>query len=57
MKIYNVLGQEVRTLVNQFQAPGTYKVRLEGASLSSGVYFYRLVAGEFHEVKKMLLLK
>jgi hypothetical protein len=57
LKIYNVLGQEVRTLINEVQAAGKYKVRFEGASIASGVYFYRLDAGEFSQVKKMLLLK
>ncbi len=57
LKIYNVIGQEVRTLVNQVQAAGKYRVKFEGASVASGVYFYKLEAGEFSQVKKMLLLK
>jgi len=64
LKIFNVLGQEVRTLVNDTQIAGKYSVRFDArlpdgqaTTLASGVYFYRLVAGDFHEVKKMLLLR
>ena len=57
LKIYNVLGQEVKTLVNQNQKAGKYTVRLDASSLASGMYFYRLQAGEFSQVKKLLLLK
>jgi hypothetical protein len=57
LKVYNVLGQEVRTLVDGMQAAGNYSVRFEGASLSTGVYFYRLQAGSFVTVRKMLMLK
>ncbi|MBI4536177.1 MAG: T9SS type A sorting domain-containing protein [Ignavibacteriae bacterium] len=57
LKIYNLLGQEVKTLVNESQAPGRYTVRFDASSLSSGVYFYRLQAGQFSELKKMLLVK
>jgi hypothetical protein len=58
LKVYNVLGQEVAVLVNgEFREAGQYDVRMDGSKLSSGVYFYRLTAGEFSEMKKMLLLK
>jgi len=57
LKIYNVLGQEVRTLVNEVQESGKYRVRFDGASVATGVYFYRLEAAEFSQVRKMLLLK
>lgn len=60
--VYDVVGNEVATLVNEQQSPGTYEVEfntgtLQGMSLSSGVYYYRLEAGSFVETKKMLLLK
>jgi hypothetical protein len=55
--IYDVLGREVTRLVNQVMNPGEYKVQFNGTNLSSGVYFYRLEAGEFVSVKKMLLIK
>jgi hypothetical protein len=63
LEVYNVVGQVVRTLVNGPQSAGRYAVQWDatdnqGASLSSGIYFYRLQAGDnFLEVKKMLLLK
>jgi len=57
LKVYNVLGQEAATLVNEVQAPGTYTVRFNASSLSSGVYFFRIQSGSFSAVKKMVLLK
>ena len=62
LEIYNMLGQQVRTLVAEPQNAGRYTVKWNatnesGHSLSTGIYFYRLVAGEFHKVEKMLLLK
>jgi hypothetical protein len=57
LKIYNILGQEVRTLVNDVQNAGRYTVRFDGGSLASGVYFYHLSAGSFNQVKKMMLVK
>ncbi|HET6273796.1 MAG TPA: T9SS type A sorting domain-containing protein [Bacteroidota bacterium] len=57
LKIYNLLGQEVASLVNERQLAGAYKVRLDGGSLASGMYFYRLQANGFVESRKMLLLK
>ncbi len=62
LKVYNILGQEVRTLINKKQAPGYYRVIWDGkdedgAPVSSGIYFYRLVARDFVGVKKMILLK
>jgi hypothetical protein len=57
LKIFNTLGQEVVSLVNEEQSPGNYKVKLNGSSLSSGVYFYRIVAGSFVKTKKLILLK
>ena len=57
LKVYNVLGQEVRTLVNEQQAPGTYRVRFDATGLASGLYFYRITAGAFVDIKKMMLLK
>jgi len=62
LKIYNVVGQEVRTLVDRFQNAGTYEIRWDGKDGSgrivpSGVYLYRMQAGEFFEIKKMTLLR
>ncbi len=55
--VYNVLGQKVEELVHSKMHPGSYTVTFDGSRLSSGVYFYRLIAGDFMATKKMLLLK
>ncbi len=57
MKIYDVLGREVETLVNDMMNPGTYTVQWNAAHMSSGVYFYRLQSGSFVETKKLMLMK
>ncbi|MEO6693957.1 MAG: T9SS type A sorting domain-containing protein [Ignavibacteria bacterium] len=57
LKIYDILGREVKTLINEFRVAGTYKEIFNGVSLASGIYFYRLEAGEFRQVKKMVLVK
>jgi hypothetical protein len=57
LKIYDVLGNEIATLVNEYKPAGKYEVEFSAASLPSGVYFYQLKAGSFVETKKMLLLK
>lgn len=57
LRVFNVIGQEVATLVNDVQSAGDYAVTLNASSLSSGVYFYKLEAGSFVSVKKMMLLK
>ncbi len=57
LKIYDVLGREVRTLVNEVKQAGSYSVDFNGYDLSSGVYFYRLQANDFTDVKRMMLIK
>lgn len=57
LKVYDVLSNEVTTLVNGTKQTGIYEVSFEVANLTSGVYYYRLQAGDFVETKKMLLLK
>jgi len=57
LKVYNLLGQEVATLVNQRQTAGSYEVKFDASNLASGVYIYRLSAGEFTASKKLMLLK
>jgi hypothetical protein len=57
LKIYNVLGEEVASLVNQVQDQGNYVASFEANGLASGVYFYRLDAGEFSQTMKMVLMK
>jgi hypothetical protein len=55
--VYNALGQEVTTLVNQQLSPGTYSVDWDASNYPSGIYFYMLAAGEFSQTNKMILLK
>jgi hypothetical protein len=57
LKVYDMLGREVATLVDERKGPGQYLVTFDGAGFASGVYFYRIVAGEFKTVKKFLLIK
>ncbi len=57
LKVYDVLGREVETLVNRKQNPGSHTVTFDASKLPSGVYFYRLIAGSFVETKKMVLIK
>ncbi len=57
LKIYDILGREISTLVNKKQKPGNYQVEFNGGKLSSGVYFYKLQYGEYNQIRKMLLLK
>jgi hypothetical protein len=57
LKVYNVLGQEVATLVNEEMTSGTYEVDFNAMDLTSGIYFYTINAGDFAATKKMMLLK
>ena len=57
LKVYDVIGHEVATLVNQQMTPGSYEAEFDANKLSSGLYFYRLTTGSFVEVKKMSLVK
>ena len=57
LKVYNVLGAKVATLVDASQKAGVYNVRWDARDLASGVYFCRLQAGDFTAVRKMVLLK
>jgi parallel beta-helix repeat protein len=57
LTIYDLLGRQVRTLIDEHKPPGSYTVSFNASGLSSGVYFYRLQAGEMVETKRMVLLK
>ncbi|HUI29324.1 MAG TPA: T9SS type A sorting domain-containing protein [Candidatus Acidoferrales bacterium] len=57
LKVYDVLGREVRTLVDKHQSAGRYFLRFDAANLPSGMYFYRLQAGTFSATKKLVVLK
>ncbi|MBZ0202607.1 MAG: T9SS type A sorting domain-containing protein, partial [Ignavibacteria bacterium] len=55
--VYDILGKEVKVLLNQQLQPGNYNISFDGSNLASGLYFYRLTAGEFTDTKRMLLIK
>jgi hypothetical protein len=57
LKIFNELGREVKTLVSENKLPGKYEVKFDGKNLSSGVYFYKITAGDFTDTKKLIILK
>lgn len=57
LEVFNVLGQPVATLVDESLTPGTYKMKFDASALSSGVYLYRLTAGDFTQTMKMVLMK
>lgn len=57
LKVYDVLGREIETLVNDYKRSGQYEVNFDATHQSSGVYFYTLQAGNYRDIKKMLLLR
>ena len=57
LKVYNILGEEVATLVSERLTTGQYKYDMDASALASGVYLYRIKAGEFQQIKKMVLLR
>ncbi|MCX6166312.1 MAG: T9SS type A sorting domain-containing protein, partial [Ignavibacteriae bacterium] len=62
LKVYNILGREISTLINENLRPGIYEVpfsvnQFSNNQISSGIYFYKISSGDFHELKKMVILK
>lgn len=57
LKVYDVTGREIITLVNQRLSPGNYERDFDGSTLNSGIYFYKITAGNYEEIKKMILIK
>ncbi len=57
LKVYDILGREVTTLINEEKSMGNYEVVFDGSDLSNGIYFYRIHAGNYSEIRKMILLK
>jgi len=56
-KVYDVLGNEVTTLIDEYKSAGSYEVKFDASGLNSGVYFYKLQAGSYSQTKKLVLLK
>ena len=57
LKVFDLLGREVAVLVNETMAPGSYMAAFDASRLSSGIYFYRLDAGSFSDVKRLTVMK
>ncbi len=57
IKVYDITGKEIKTLVNEFRNAGTYNTEFNSSDLSSGVYYYKMETGNFSEIKKMILIK
>jgi hypothetical protein len=57
LKVYNILGQEVNTLINEVKSAGTYSVDFNGTKFASGIYFYTIKSGDFTATKRMTLIK
>ncbi|CAN5519896.1 hypothetical protein BH10BAC5_BH10BAC5_29360 [soil metagenome] len=57
IKIFDVLGREIKILVNEFKHAGSYLIQFEGSQFASGVYFYRIVSNSFIQTKRMILMK
>jgi hypothetical protein len=57
LRVYDILGKEIETLVNEKLNPGTYEVTFDASKYPSGVYFYRLITDNFTDTKRMILLK
>jgi hypothetical protein len=57
VKLYDIMGREIKTLLNEFKQAGTYEFEFDAINLPSGVYFYRMISGDYSETKKMILLR
>jgi photosystem II stability/assembly factor-like uncharacterized protein len=55
--LYDILGRDIATLVNQYLKPGTYEITWDGSNYTSGIYFYKIIIGSYSETKRMVLLK
>jgi len=57
LKVFDVLGNEVATIVNEYRTAGKYEAEFDATKLSSGIYYYQLNAGDFSQTRKMVLIK
>jgi hypothetical protein len=55
--VYDILGRDVKTLVNEYKSPGSYEINFNASNFASGTYFYRIQAGDFVQIKKMVMVK
>lgn len=57
IKVYDILGKEIQTLLNEYKTTGSYEIEFDASNLPSGVYFYRMISGSYSGTKKMILLR
>jgi hypothetical protein len=57
LKVYDVLGNEILTLVDEYKSAGIHEIKFNASGLPSGVYFYKLMAGSFIQTRKMILIR
>ena len=57
LKVYDILGKEIMTLVDEYKISGNYEVILNASSLSSGIYFYKIITGNYIDTKKLMIIK
>ena len=57
LKVYDVIGNEIATLINEPKPAGNYEIEFDGSALTSGVYFYKITTDKFTDIKKMVLLR
>ena len=57
LKVYDILGSEIATLINEIKTSGNYEVSFNASNLASGMYLYKLTAGNYTKVQKMILMK
>ena len=57
LSVFDILGREITNLVNEVKEPGVYQVELNASSYPTGIYFLRMTAGKFTELKKLMLIK
>jgi hypothetical protein len=57
LTVYNAIGSKVATIINVYKIAGNYSIQFNGSSLASGIYFYKIEAGQFSQIKKMILMK
>ncbi len=57
LNVYDVLGDEVKTLIDEYKNAGTYEINFDAGNLASGLYYYKITCGKYTETKKMILIR